>query len=287
MDNFEHDMEDLMKRGEKVESTPELQPLTARVFDGSSALKEHERLCERYGAGLKTGFTLLDQYFTFLPQQLYLISAPTHQGKTIFSLNIAGRVASTGKKVLFVSLEQGVFVSQFIKSIVGEYPETLSILDTSDRLTIKGLLNIITNHETRFDLIIVDHLHFFKKDGKGVTEDIDEIILELQNLAKKLEVPIVTIAHVRKLNSDRPPDLDDLRDSSSLSQVPSVVMFLYRRKNEQAENGYLSPDGVLMIPKNRIQGKTGMINFSLTDEKRFIFNNVDDWVDKEISSISS
>jgi replicative DNA helicase len=285
MDNFEHDLEDLMRHGEKP--TSESEPLTARIYDGKESLEEYERLNERYGQGLKTGFALLDQYFTLIPQQLYLVSAPTHQGKTIFSLNIAGRVASTGKKVLFVSLEQGVFISQFVENIIGEYPETLSILDSSDRLTIQDLLDLIVSHKERFDLIIIDHIHFFKKNGRGVTEDIDEIILEIQNLAKKLEVPIITIAHVRKLNSDRPPDLDDLRDSSSLSQVPSVVMFLYRKKNEKAEEGYLSDEGILMIPKNRIQGKTGMINFRLAENKRFVFNNVDDWIDKEIEEISS
>lgn len=244
--------------------TPEVREKTSAItiFKGSKATDRFNFLKTKYGGGISTGYSVLDEYFTFLPQQLYLISAPTHHGKTLFSMNMASRVATLGHKVLFASLEQGVFVSQFVEKIVeGVYPENLWILDTGDMLSVEELLGEIEGMEEKPDLLFVDHIHFLKKKGRGATEDIDEIILKLQNLAKKLEIPVVAISHLRKLNADKPPELDDLRDSSSLSQVPSVVMFVYRKKDLELDDGYLSNDGTIFIPKNRIQGKTGAEHF--------------------------
>ena len=127
--------------------------------------------------------------------------------------------------------------------------------------------------DQRPDLLCIDHLHFMERKGQGMTEDIDEMIIDIQNMAKTLELPIIVIAHVRKLNADRPPELDDLRNSSSLAQVPSVVMFLYRKKTSEEEmsESYLSKQGMLLIAKNRIQGKTGVIKYDLLEDGNMRF----------------
>jgi len=83
---------------------------------------------------------------------------------------------------------------------------------------------------------------------------------------------VFVICHVRKLNADRAPELDDLRNSSSLAQVPSVVMFLYRKKrsiDDLTENDYLENRGTLIIAKNRIQGRTGFIKIELEQSGEF------------------
>ncbi len=253
------------------------------VYKGTEALKRYKFLKTKYGQGITTGYENLDRYFTFLPQQLYLLSAPTHHGKSMYAMNMASRIATLGFKVLYVSLEQGVFVAQFVENIVeGEYPETLWILDTSEMLLVEELLASINALEDKPDLLIIDHIHFLKKKGKGATEDIDEIILKLQNMAKELEIPVLAISHLRKLNADKPPEMDDLRDSSSLSQVPSVVMFLYREKDKEMTNGYLSNFGTLFIPKNRIQGKTGAETFIIKPGGKIEFTKSSEQVARDV-----
>ncbi len=245
-----------------------------KIFTGQEAMQEYKKLQELYGDGLTTGFDELDKYFKFLPEQLYLMSAPTHHGKTTFALNLASRIASFGHNVLFVSLEQGVFIAPRVESILdGQFPKTLSILTTFKMATIESLIEKIHNMENKPKIVFLDHLHFIKKSGRGATEDLDDIIAATQNMAKELRIPVFVIAHVRKLNADRPPELDDLRDSSSLSQTPSVVLLLYRPKNKDGfiKDSYLSNNGSLFIAKNRIHGKSGVINFSLDDSGKFIF----------------
>lgn len=237
------------------------------VFSGDSAIVELDRLNKRYGNGLTTGYDELDNMFTLLPQQLYLVSASTHTGKTTFCLNICARIASLGEPVLFCSLEQGVFIADRVVNMVGSFPEKLSILTSNSMVGIKELTDYIFAMAEKPKLVCIDHLHFIKKKGNKVTQDIDDMMAEIQNMSKKLEIPVIVITHVRKLNEDKAPTLDDLRDSSSLSQIPSVVLLLHRPKNEgeALKSSILSPYGALIVAKNRIQGKTGAIKFEILD----------------------
>lgn len=245
-----------------------------RVLEGDEAKKKFLSLKDQYGEGLSTGFDALDYFFTFLPEQLYLISAATHVGKTMFALNMCSRIASTGKKVVYASLEQGVFIVPLVEKILAkDYPSNLAILDSDQMLGVRTIIKAVTELEVKPDLLCIDHVHFLKKKGNGATEDMDETILEVQNMAKTLQIPVIVIAHVRKINSNRPPDLDDLRDSSSLNQVPGVVLLLHRNKEEEGEDSYLSNNGSLFVAKNRIQGRTGLLNYKLQPSGDMIFDD--------------
>jgi hypothetical protein len=247
------------------------------VFVGADASKMYQDLEKLYGSGISTGYNELDYFFKFLPEQLYMISAQTHVGKSTFALNICGRVAKLGHRVLFCSLEQGIFIEPRIRSMLGgEFPDTLGILTTDKMLAVSQLVQIIEQSNFKPELICVDHLHFLKKSGRGQTEDIDEIVLTLQNMAKTLSLPVIVISHTRKLNTDKAPDLDDLKDSSSLSQVPGVVIILHRKRNDikNAYNSILSNDGTIIIGKNRIQGRTGAREFTLEPSGNIVIKSV-------------
>ena len=176
----------------------------------------------------------LDELFTFLPEQLYLIAAPTFHGKTTLALNIAAKIASFDERVLFCSLEQGLFIAPKIRTILGgEIPEKLMLLESDEFLTSDVLITYIESLALRPRLVVIDHLHFMDKDLKnGITGGIDKLISNIQLAAKKTQLPFLVISHLRKLNDDRAPELDDLRDSSSLSQIPSVVIQMKKRKEE-------------------------------------------------------
>jgi hypothetical protein len=241
------------------------------VLQGNNVMQEFNKLQEIYKKGLSSGLDWLDNYFTFIPQQLYLLSAPTFQGKTTFALNIAARMATLGSKVLFASLEQGLFIANRVKTIIhGDYPKLLNLFLTNDMVSVNELSQAV--EETKPDILFIDHLHFMGLKGEGMTEAVDRMIIEVQNMSKNLNIPVFVICHVRKLNADRAPELDDLRNSSSLAQVPSVVMFLYRKKrsiDDLTENDYLENRGTLIIAKNRIQGRTGFIKIELEQSGEF------------------
>jgi len=261
------------------------------IITFKEAEDEYARLMKRFGDGLTTGYGMLDEYFKFVPTQLYMLSAPTHQGKTTIALNIAGRVARAGHKVVFASLEQNVFIIPRLKSMFGSARglENISIIAPDSMPNTEDFIKLFQKIKLP-ELLIIDHLHYFERTGRGATEDMDSLIANLQLAAKKLELPILVICHLRKLNSDKPPTLDDLKDSSSLSQIPGVVMLLHRKYREKEDStggaGVLEPYGKLYINKNRVHGRTGVEDFEMHDNGEVVFRKyVMDRVNKSSEKI--
>lgn len=240
---------------------PDKNPVN--IYFGKNITIKHQKLIEKWGDGIPTGYENLDKYFTFLPEHLYLVASPTHHGKTTVTLNIAARVASFGHRVLYCSLEQGLFVAPRIKTILGsEVPDGFGLLDSSSLIKSSDLVEIVNQMSEKPELIVIDHLHFMEKNMKyGITGGIDEMMIHIQNMAKNLSLPVMVISHLRKLNEDRAPTLDDLRDSSSLGQIPSVVIQLHLKTDEKT--GVLGNVGQLIIRKNRITGKMGSMMYTI------------------------
>ena len=267
------------KKKEKKERVEE----NMKVYSFTEAEARHEELMKKYGKGVTTGYNILDEYFSFLPQNLYMISAATHIGKTTLVLNIAGRVARAGYKVLVASLEQGVFVVPRIRSMFGSEQNlnNISIIAPPEMPKPEDFLLAMSNMKEQPKLLMIDHLHYFSRGTKGATEEVDRLIARLQMLANKAEIPVVVVAHVRKLSysrggKEKPPTMDDLKDSSSLSQIPSVVAMLHREKNSDEDIQRGEPvfrnEGALYIYKNRIHGRTGAEGFKIYDNGEIVFD---------------
>lgn len=240
-----------------------------KIYSPIQAVDKYNEMVSKWGSGVSTGFEEIDKYFKFMPGHIYLLSGPTHQGKTAVAINIACRAVLPGKRVLFATLEQGLSIIPLIKKITGgEMPEGLDFLDSDSLVSVDDLIKTISGLTQKPDLLIIDHLHFLKKDASnGNTVAIDNMIIGLQNMTKKLNIPLLLLAHVKKLEGDKAPTLDDLRDSSQLSQVPSVVIQIYRRKLDQPSgDSYLEDDGMFMVQKNRVTGRSGTITFNLSRE---------------------
>lgn len=199
------------------------------------------------GTGISTGYSDIDSYFTFKNGRLYLLSASTHMGKTTIALSMALKIAKE-HKVLFAGLENGLYMLDELSNV----SENFNFLWSDGMTTANQLRETI--EQLKPEMVFIDHIHFLAKSGKGATEDMDKNIMEMQMLAQKCDIPVFVIAHLRKTEG-RVPTLDDLKDSSSLSQVPAVVMFLHRDQNKDTKGEFLSRDGKLIIAKNRL-GKT-------------------------------
>lgn len=250
------------------------------IISFTEAEKQYNDLMKKYGEGITTGFEALDRYFKFLPTNLYMFSAATHVGKTNLLLNMAGRMARKGNKVIIASLEQNVFVIPRITGMFNsrEGMENISFIAPDEMPNPDDFLEVMERYGDEKKVLMIDHLHFFARGSKSSTESMDELVANIQMVAKKLQIPVVVVAHLRKLNKDNKPTLDDLKDSSSLAQIPGVVCLMHRDFNKeedmaQKDIGYFSNDGTLFIAKNRVQGKTGLEKFSISDNGEIVFAN--------------
>ena len=92
-------------------------------------------------------------------------------------------------------------------------------------------------------------------------ERVSQLSGDLKALAKELHVPLLVAAQLNRASAreNRPPRLDDLRDSGSVEQDADTVLFIHRPPREGASG--LSNETSLIVEKNR-NGPPGLVRLS-------------------------
>lgn len=133
-----------------------------------------------------------------------------------------------------------------------------------DSYTLSGICAQMTHHRVKHGIRfgIVDHIGLVETDGgsrQSNNDRLSQVTRTFKKLAKTLDIPLILLS---QLNRDvererREPCMADLRDSGSIEQDASIVLFLHSdtpdSKNPKAIN--------LVMPKNRDgkKGKSGPI----------------------------
>jgi len=215
-----------------------------------------------WNEGVSTGYHDLDKATGgFANGELIILAGGTGQGKSLFAASIILNMALDNKKCLFFTLEM---------------PE----VDTTQRLLkmskafggeeVTGALPIYYYHGTNVTLptldhsikkakaegytaVFVDHLHFFAKGSDNQANEIGHIVREIKLMARKYDLPIVLISHIRKTGApSKIPTLEDLKDSSGISQDADMVLMIWR--NMDSTNEEEQKVMKVRIRKNRRRG---------------------------------
>lgn len=250
--------------------------------------------------GVLTGYDELDCLLEGCrPGDLITVAGKTGAGKTNVVQNFAMNIARSGGEVMFFSLE--MLPSELVQRLVtintdvdaqkyaGINPSkalsesdrvkidaTISSLKElpiffytgDDDLTMQLLNDVATNAVKKYNAqaIFIDHLHFFARgDAKIRSTQIGDIVREIKMLARRLNVPIFLVSHVRKTGDySTTLTVDDLRDSSFIGQDSDIVILLDR--NKEAKDATGQPDEaermklLVNVAKNR-HGKEGYVQF--------------------------
>lgn len=219
-------------------------------------------------SGVPSGFVSLDRItYGWQPTDLIILAARPSVGKTAFALNLA-RNAALGPKptgVGFFSLEMGA--SQLVQRILSAeseiHMEKISRGKLEDyeyqQLHTKGIkkletaplyiddtaaLNIfefrakarrlVNKHNV--GIIIIDYLQLMSGNndkGSNREQEISTISRNLKALAKELNIPIIALSQLSRAvetrkESNKMPQLSDLRESGAIEQDADMVMFIYR-----------------------------------------------------------
>lgn len=247
--------------------------------------------------GLKTGFYDLDLMLHHL-EGITVLAAQTSVGKTAFALNIARNVAKE-KPVIFFSLEQtekqlfqrllsaeaevdgdeirsqAFHADPMSKSILLAASE--SVQNALQRLFIDETANVTTQYISSVSrqkfveygslgLIIVDYLHIMRlNDKKNSVEGLGDAVKELRALGKELGCPVILLSQLRRKQqsdgkeSNKRPDLSDLRQSGEIEQTADVVIFLYRASYFNQMGIIPDKDTVEVIIRKNRNGRTGIV----------------------------
>lgn len=99
-----------------------------------------------------------------------------------------------------------------------------------------------------FGFIVFDGIHSLVRSTRDQSAEISLVSAEFKDLAEELHVPIMLIAHPRKLNEDRMLGGEDMKDSVSLLNDCDLLMALWRKKIKFSE----AEEGALASHENRL-----------------------------------
>ena len=226
----------------------------------NAVLDKFEKLAKDKDAfrGIPTGFTRLDRLTNGLQKSdLIVIAARPGMGKTSIAMNIIENAALGSDAVCVVfSLEmQWLLCSAANVSMSSALSGKLSTndwkkifkasdklrqsrinIDDSSRVTPAEILSkcrrIKSKNNGRLDLVMIDYIQLMsggKNQGgeQNRTQEVASITRELKIMAKELNVPVIALSQLRRIQSGE-PQLSDLRESGAIEQDADIVMFINR-----------------------------------------------------------
>jgi Replicative DNA helicase len=235
---------------------------------------------------LHSGFDCLDQRIDgFMAGELIVIASRPGIGKSAFALNIAYKMASQDRKVLFFTLDtsNNHLLIRLYSILTGIPVDKIrnKQLGNDDLKKIKGLkkVNALDNilpidrarylfeiteliKDTSPDVVIIDYLQLIKTgDAYQLRyQELSDITAELKFLAKNLNTPIILLSQLSRdveKKSDKKPSLSDLQGSTDIEAIADKVILL----SENAKTNTIE----VIVAKNR-NGDTGSAEFVFNKE---------------------
>ncbi len=271
---IEHLEEDIRRESENVEKINEIERIkeVARKYEGDDAIISSHELVERIKnkpeeLKIKSGFSGIDRLLDgFRLQQLITLTAATGSGKTTMAMELTIRLKEYNP--MWLPFEEGAeeLINKFL-----ERKEEPPLFYTPEHITGKTIdwveqkiVESIAKHNAR--VIFIDHLHFivpFTSERHDLA--VGRTMRDLKGLAKKWNVCIFIICHLKKTQVTEKPNIDDLRDSSFIGQESDSVIMLWRATKRTTEGIEITNDLVVSVQKNRRTGRTGNVKMTFKD----------------------
>lgn len=245
--------------------------------------------------GVMTGFFRLDKLTNGLQKSdLIIIAARPGMGKTSFAMNIIEHAAVYNDKVCAVfslempkiQIKQRLLCSkanvsmsaalsgklknsewQRLAAAQDKLLKSAIHIDGSARITPAEILSKcrrIKARDGRLDLIMIDYIQLMSSGRKDEnrTLEVASITRELKIIAKELDVPVIALSQLKRIQGDN-PQLSDLRESGAIEQDADIVMFINRldvgaTDDEIIKNGITKGATELRIAKHR-NGELGTL----------------------------
>mgnify|MGYP001608185252 FL=1 len=240
-----------------------------RVVSSHELHKElQEERAKRPRMSFTSPFPSLEKLLSGLrPGELVVVSGPTGGGKTLLCQTFTKHLVEHAP--LWFTYE--VVAEDFFDRFENDLPifylprklKTRSIDWIAERAK-----EIIVKYGTK--IIFIDHLHYLLDMNRiarsqSISLEIGSVLRELKQLAIANNLLVFLVAHTMKSLAESATTLEDLRDSSFVSQESDTVLFVWRKRKKQKTNeikaeGILYEDeSVVSVQKNRRTGRLGSL----------------------------
>lgn len=210
-------------------------------------------------AGLSTPWPELDKKIHGLsPGELYIVAARPGVGKSLMGQNLAVHWSRKhAATTFFASIEMGAMeltrraLAQTSKVDLSNLldPETLEDwdwqkIDAAAAVLLDDRIHMCTDPSQTLEsiranardvkrrhglgLVVVDYLQIVNPRDRSMIREqqVAEVSRGLKLLSKELQVPVVAMAQIRRIQGDK-PTLNDLRESGSIEQDADAVLMLH------------------------------------------------------------
>lgn len=258
------DMPQDLKEGVKAET------FDSKIYEYPELVKKLEDIPNK--AKIPTFFQPVDSLLDggFHGGELVILSAPTKAGKTTLAQTFSFLQAQNGLPSLWFSLEMSwqeltrkfleMDKAELISTLSGkEPPSPLSICYPIQNrsLELKWMEKQIAKaqKEHGVQMVYIDHLHFLlplKDFNTNVSFLVGGIVRELKQIAVRLDIPILLIAHMRKLEDvKKRPDINTIRDSSFIAQESDFTFIMWRRRKKGVDTARWDDNAVKRAEQNQ------------------------------------
>lgn len=289
-----------------LEDVTHLEVATAKKNESFGELllersRHHQNTPEKGLSGVHTGFMNIN-YFTdgWQPSDLIIVAARPSMGKTALVLNsILEGCKRDNIFATFFSIEmsKGQLVDRLIAMEAGinlkkmrnpnktftpdewdRYYNKLPVLeslplDIRDEYTVPAMRAAIKKNMKEYPnkkhVVAIDFLTLIKHNNPSGNshKDLSDIIRELKQICKDLNIPMIVLAQLNRgveSRQDKRPNMSDIGESGTIEQIADLITFLYR---DEYYNPKTETPGVteLIVAKNR-NGSTGTIKLRFFKE---------------------
>lgn len=250
--------------------------------------------------GIQIQYEKLNAFLSGLKKEdLIIVSGDTGIGKTTFNLNILYHLLKNNRRCLGFFLEGKImyYIMRMMsmhthknmndlrkdedtwmntKEIFSSMPMFFYSGGQSD-LDFHKLKDLLSAAVKLYDIeyVLIDNLQRLVKSSRDVVNETSAAVAELKSLAVDLQIPIVLVSHIKKLERGiKRVVMHDAKSSSTIYQDSDVYLVLWDNKNiEEQEN-----DLILTIEKNRM-GEGGKDIPMIYDKELAIFQERIDEID--------
>lgn len=175
------------------------------------------------------------------------------------------RLFQTSNTFLFGYMQKDLSedVREFMNECKQEYmsyAEHLFIDESEAERTIKSIGEIIDNHikaTNSTPLVIIDYAQIIapSKDNLTDKKNMDEIVLELKRLTRRLHIPIIAISSINRASYDEVLSLSSAKESGGIEFTSTVLLGLQYKPTKKKDGKY--------IVDNEEQGKKAIKEIDL------------------------
>lgn len=205
----------------------------------------------------------------FRPQQLIVLTGITKHGKTTFAMELVEKLKE--HKPLVIPLEEPA------RELIQKYQEREMEVPlfytplTSKLRTLEWIEEKIIESKAKHGtkIVFIDHLGYLRAPQANLRDNkadrTEEMMQEIKTMAKRWDVIIVLLAHLKKTQLDRNPDLEDIRGSASVAQEADTVLIMWRKTERENGEVVITNQATLSVQANRRTGKTGNIHLAFVN----------------------